>query len=61
VEEKTAGRIPAADVFSIELADLRRHGPDAVRDQLLGLPPGLTGFVNAAAPRDLEVLVAAVL
>jgi uncharacterized protein YgbK (DUF1537 family) len=61
VEEKTAGRIPAAAVFSIELADLRRHGPDAVRDQLLDLAPGLTGFVNAAAPRDLEVLVAAVI
>lgn len=59
VEEKTDGRIPASDVASISLDDLRRGGPSAVTAQLLRLPPGSVCVVNAAAPRDAAVLALA--
>jgi uncharacterized protein YgbK (DUF1537 family) len=61
VEEKSGGRIPAAAVASITLADLRVHGPDAVLAKLAGLHDGRVCVVNAAALRDLEVLVVALL
>jgi uncharacterized protein YgbK (DUF1537 family) len=56
VQEKTAGRIKAADVTSISLDDLRVSGPDAVKAKLLSLKPGSVCIANAASPRDLEVL-----
>lgn len=59
VEEKTHGRVPASAVASITLADLRQGGPDAVLAKLLGLSGGRVCIVNAAALRDLEVLVSA--
>ena len=58
VEEKTAGRIRAAEVASITLDGLRRGGPETVTKQLQSLPANSVCIVNAAAPRDLEVFVA---
>jgi uncharacterized protein YgbK (DUF1537 family) len=60
VEEKTRGRVRAADVISISVDDLRRGGPAAIAERLEALHGGRTVVVNAAAYRDLEVFVAAV-
>jgi uncharacterized protein YgbK (DUF1537 family) len=59
VEEKTGGRVPAEQVTSIMLDDLRRGGPSRVARQLTAMTPDSYGVVNAASYRDLEVLVAA--
>ena len=57
VEEKTSGRIKAADVVCISLDTLRLSGPDGVRDILMSIgPPGVV-VVNAAHERDMEVFV----
>jgi uncharacterized protein YgbK (DUF1537 family) len=61
VEEKTGGRLPAAQVVSITLDNLRQGGPARVARQLSAMPPDSYGVVNAASYRDLEVLVAALL
>lgn len=61
VEEKTAGRIRAAEVASIPLALIRRGGPGAVAERLRALPRDSVCIVNAAAPRDVEVFAAATL
>ncbi len=61
VQEKTAGRVMAAAVVSISLADLRVGGPQHVAGILRTLHSGVVCVVNAAAMRDLEVLVAALL
>jgi uncharacterized protein YgbK (DUF1537 family) len=57
IAEKTAGRVAAAWVQSIDIDELRRHGPEAVRKRLVDLPRGSVLIVNAAAARDLEVFV----
>ena len=57
VEEKTGGRVQAADVAAVTLDDLRRGGPDAVRDRLLGVSGGQVCIVNCAGYRDMEVFV----
>jgi len=54
VEEKSRGRIRAADVVPISLDTLRRGGPDAVTAMLL-LSRRHTTIVNAVHYRDLEV------
>ena len=61
VEEKTGGRMAAAQVTSITLEDLRRGGPSRAARQLTAMTPDSYGVVNAASYRDLEVLVAALL
>ena len=58
--EKSGGRLAAEDVTSISLDEIRRGGPEAVRERLLGLASGCVCAVNAATQRDLEVVVAAV-
>ena len=57
VEEKTGGRVQAADVAALTLGDLRVGGPDAVRDRLLALCGGQVCVVNCASYRDMEVFV----
>jgi uncharacterized protein YgbK (DUF1537 family) len=57
VEEKTGGRVRAADVSSISIDDVRRGGPRRVTERLAGLKPGSVCVVNAASYRDMEVLV----
>lgn len=61
VAEKTAGRIAAADVASVSLADIRHGGPTQVTARLMGLPHGCVCIVNAVSQRDLEVFVAGLL
>ncbi|HXF61508.1 MAG TPA: four-carbon acid sugar kinase family protein [Caldilineaceae bacterium] len=61
VEEKTGGQVPADAVATISLSDLRQGGPDVVCAQLMALQDNTVCVVNAAALRDLEVLVAALL
>ncbi len=57
VAEKTGGRVPFEQVHAISLDTLRSSGPQAVTQQLLGLPKGSVCIVNAASYRDLEVFV----
>lgn len=61
IEEKTAGRVRAADVASLSLDLIRRGGPAAVADKLRTLPRGAVCIANACAPRDIEVVAAATL
>jgi len=61
VEEKTAGRIRAADVATLSLDLIRRGGPVAVAEKLRALPRGSVCIVNACASRDIEVFAAATL
>ena len=61
VEEKTAGQVRAEDVVAISIEDIRRGGPSQVTQQLMGLTDGAMCTVNAAAMRDMEVLVGALL
>ncbi len=60
VEEKTGGRVQAADVASISLDDIRVGGPQRVADRLLELKSGSVCIVNAASDRDVEVVAAGV-
>lgn len=57
VEEKTAGRVRAADVASLGLADIRDGGPDRVAAVLMAVRNGQPVVVNAERYRDLEVVV----
>ena len=61
VEEKTRGKIGAAEVSSISLDDLRLGGPGRVAEILAGVQPAGACIVNAASYRDMEVLVTALL
>lgn len=57
VEEKTNGRVPASDVASVGLSDIREGGPGRVAEVLLGVSGGKPVVVNAASYADLEVFV----
>ena len=57
VEEKTKGKIPAQEVLSISLHDLREAGPNRVTERLMDLQGSGVCIVNAASYRDLEVFV----
>lgn len=61
VAEKTGGDIPAAEVATITLDDLRVGGPDHVTQKLLSLPRGVMCVVNSASYRDQEVFVTGLL
>ena len=58
VVEKSHGRIGAADLTSLSLADIRQLGPQALAEQLL-LSAGQVCVANCASQRDLEVVVLA--
>ena len=60
VEEKTAGRVVAAQVMSIPLGLVRGGGPDLVSGLLRALPEGSVCVINAVEMRDVEVVAAAV-
>lgn len=55
VEEKTAGRVAAADVRSVSLDDIRQGGPARVAELLRPWPGGRVAIINAASERDIEV------
>lgn len=57
VEEKTGGRVKAAEVLSVSLADLREGGPERVLELLGETSAGRPVVVNAATYADLEVFV----
>jgi uncharacterized protein YgbK (DUF1537 family) len=57
VEEKTAGRVPASEVASVGLSDIREGGPERIAEVLLGVGGGRPVVVNAASYADLEVFV----
>jgi uncharacterized protein YgbK (DUF1537 family) len=57
VEEKTAGRVPASEVASVGLSDIREGGPERIAEVLLGVSGGRPVVVNAASYADLEVFV----
>jgi uncharacterized protein YgbK (DUF1537 family) len=66
VEEKTGGRVKAADVVSFSIEELRtaslsHEATRAVAVKLLGLPKGSVCIVNAAHPRDVEFFALAAL
>ncbi|MQA97661.1 MAG: hypothetical protein GEV11_24685 [Streptosporangiales bacterium] len=56
VEEKTGGRVAAADVVRITLVDLRLHGPPRVAELLGELRGGRVAVADAACDDDLRVL-----
>ncbi|HEY3363535.1 MAG TPA: four-carbon acid sugar kinase family protein [Symbiobacteriaceae bacterium] len=55
VEEKTGGKIAAADVAVITLAEIRQGGPEAVMRKLISLPKGAVAALDALSYRDMEV------
>ncbi|RCV55980.1 four-carbon acid sugar kinase family protein [Marinitenerispora sediminis] len=59
IEEKTGGRVAAADVLAVTLADLRERGPEHVAGLLAGLRGGRPAVVDAACDDDLRVLALA--
>jgi uncharacterized protein YgbK (DUF1537 family) len=61
VEEKTRGRVTAAEVISVSLEDIRLGGPQEVARRLATCPPGAICIVNAWSYKDLEVFVLGVL
>jgi uncharacterized protein YgbK (DUF1537 family) len=61
VEEKTRGRVSAADVVSISLDLIRREGPQGVRRVLRQVAGGGVAVINAVTYRDMAVFVAGLL
>lgn len=61
VEEKSAGRIQAADVLALRLADIRGGTTDTLRDLLARAREGRVIAVDAATDDDLRAVVLAVL
>lgn len=61
VEEKTGGRIRAAEVVSVSLDDLRLGGPLKVAEKLKACRPGQVCIANACTDVDLQALVMALL
>jgi uncharacterized protein YgbK (DUF1537 family) len=57
IEEKTAGRIRAADVVSVSLDDIRAGGPDRVAARLAEATGGRPVVINAAEYDDLDIVV----
>ena len=55
VEEKTKGRIPAGQVATVSLEDIRVGGPVRVAERLLSRGDARVCFPNAASMRDIEV------
>ncbi|CAM9427485.1 unnamed protein product [Chrysoparadoxa australica] len=58
VEEKSTGVMPASEVISISLQDIRVGGPEAVASKLHQLEGGAVAVVNAVVDSDLQVFTA---
>jgi len=61
ISEKSGGVISPGNVRSISLADIRRGGPDRIRDLLASLADAAWVVVNATEYSDLETVAYAVL
>jgi uncharacterized protein YgbK (DUF1537 family) len=61
VVERSKGSIPAEQVQSISIQDIRTGGPDGVAERLLGLEGKCVIVVNAVVDSDMEVFVQGVL
>lgn len=61
VLEKAPRRFSADKLCSVTINDIRKGGPDAVREKLLAAPAGGVVIVNAAAESDMHVFVAGLL
>jgi uncharacterized protein YgbK (DUF1537 family) len=61
IEEKTRGRIKAADVTSLSLEEIRTGGPEKVLERLNAVKNGQPVIVNAASYQDLYVVALAVI
>lgn len=61
VLEKAPGRFSTEQVHTVSLEDIRRGGPEAVCERLLGFPKGGVVIANAAAESDMHVFVAGLL
>jgi len=61
VEEKTGGKIGAAEVASLSIDDIRQGGPDWIATALGAIDNGRPIVVNAASYRDLDVVALGVL
>jgi uncharacterized protein YgbK (DUF1537 family) len=57
VEEKSKGKVAAADVVSISIRDLRMGGPERVCEKLLEATDSRKIIVNAVAYGDMEIFV----
>jgi uncharacterized protein YgbK (DUF1537 family) len=57
VEEKTAGRVRAAEVRCLSLDTIRLGGPDAVEEELVEVAGGQPVIVNSVCYEDHEALV----
>ena len=57
VEEKTGGAVPAADVLSLGLQDIREGGPERVREILAAAEDRRPVVVNATDYADLDTVV----
>ncbi|MDB5239860.1 MAG: uncharacterized protein JWP57_485 [Spirosoma sp.] len=56
VEEKTRGRVRAAEVNALSIEDIRAGGPEVVMEKLKACKAGSICIVNAVTYRDLEVV-----
>ncbi|GAA0181286.1 four-carbon acid sugar kinase family protein [Clostridium sediminicola] len=61
IEEKTNGDVKKEDVVSITLDDIRKSGPDKVKEKLVKLFDSQICIVNAFTYKDVEVFVKALL
>ncbi len=57
VEEKTAGKVRAADVVCVSIDDIRLGGPEVTAGKLRSVSGGTPVVVNAACYEDLEVFM----
>jgi uncharacterized protein YgbK (DUF1537 family) len=57
VVEKSKGAIPAQQVQSISIEDIRMGGPEAVAEKLLGFSGKCVIIVNAVIDSDMEIFV----
>jgi uncharacterized protein YgbK (DUF1537 family) len=57
IEEKSGGAIRAGDVHTISLDDIRRGGPERVKELLMAVHDGAFVVVNCVDYADLDVVV----
>lgn len=56
IEEKTGGRLKAAEVASISIAEIREGGPDTIEARLMSVTGGQPVIVNCAGNADLAIV-----